>query len=73
MLTEQQRLWVVVWGALVGAGVTAELVALRSGQPHAPLSHYLRYVTPKGWPGKAALLLLGWKLHEHLHPRQGRA
>lgn len=34
--------WAAVWATLFVAGAAAEYVAIRSGDPRAPLSHHMR-------------------------------
>lgn len=62
--------WALLWGSLIAAVVVAEVVAIRSGNDKAPLSHHIRKYTHrlgKSTPGQVALYLgAGW-LHRHLY------
>jgi hypothetical protein len=65
-----ERNWAVVWGVLIAALVAAEVVAIRSGNDKAPMSHHLRRYTHrlgKSTAGQVALHIgAGW-LHRHLY------
>lgn len=62
--------WRIVWGAWLGAGVAAEVVAIRSVHNKATLSHHLRqntHVLGKTHLGRVALLVGATWLHRHLY------
>jgi hypothetical protein len=62
--------WRTVWLCWLVAGVAAEVVAIRSRQEHAPLSHHLRsstYRIGKTTAGQVALVTLATWLHRHLY------
>jgi hypothetical protein len=65
-----EQKWAIVWGVLVGAVIAAEVYAIRTGDPRAPLSHHVRRHTRimgKSPLGRAMLFVgAGW-LHRHLY------
>lgn len=68
-MTTEQR-WACVWGGLTVAFTVAEVVAVRSDHPHAPLSHHLRkhtHILGKHSIGKVVLLTGANWLYRHLY------
>jgi len=58
-MSSTEKRWAVVWGAWVAAFAVAETVAVRSGQPEAPLSHHARRVLLARRSRAGALLIAG--------------
>lgn len=68
-MTDEEKLWAILWAGLAVTVTAAEVYALKSKKPHAPLSHHLRRAPLGHTVGE---LLFAWgaiKFHRHLWPR----